>query len=80
MTQLTLFEKTGKKIINLKEASTWASEYLNRNVTVSNISYLLQYGRVKKYGNSGNPLINIEELKNYYDSYDKEKQTSAGQE
>jgi len=35
---------------------------------------LLQYGRIKKYGSNGNPLINIEELKYYYDSYNTEKQ------
>jgi hypothetical protein len=65
MTQLTFFRKEDKKLINLKEASVWASQYLNRKVTVSNISYLINYGRIKKHGNDGNPLINIDELKNY---------------
>lgn len=74
MRQQTFFEKEEKKLIKLKEASKWASQYLNRKVTISNISYLLQYGIIKKYGSNGNPLINIEELKEYYDSYDKEKQ------
>ncbi len=73
MEQKTLFEKEEKKLINLKEASIWASNYLNRKVTVSNISYLVQYGRIKKYGNDGNPLVDIDELKNYYDSFSKEK-------
>jgi hypothetical protein len=73
MSQQTLFRKEEKKLITLKEASVWASQYLNRKVTISNISYLLQYGRIKKHGSDGNPLINISELKNYYDSYDKEK-------
>lgn len=72
MSQLNLFSGY-KKLINLKEASAWASQYLNRKVTISNISYLLQYGRIKKYGNDGNPLVNIEELKEYYDSFSKEK-------
>ena len=62
MRQLTFFKRT-RKLINLKEASGWASQYLNRKVTVSNISYLLQYGRIKKYGDNGNPLLSIEELK-----------------
>jgi len=69
-----LFGTGEKKFINLKEASNWASQYLDRKVTISNISYLLQYGRIRKYGSNGNPLIKIEELKDYYDSYDKEKQ------
>ena len=62
MSQLVLFGKEEKKLVNLKEASQWASDYLNRKVTISNISYLIQYGRIKKYGNSGNPLISIEEI------------------
>ena len=73
MSQLTFISEEDKKLVNLKEASIWASQYLNRKVTISNISYLLQYGRIKKYGNDGNPLINIEELKDYYDSFLKEK-------
>lgn len=74
MSQLTLFGEEEKKLINLREASDWASQYLNRKVTISNISYLIQYGQITKYGTNGNPLINIEELKDYYDSFHKEKQ------
>jgi len=74
MSQLSLIAEEVKKLINFKEASNWASQYKNRRVTISNISYLIQYGRITKYGNNGNPLINIEELKDYYDSNDKEKQ------
>jgi hypothetical protein len=73
MEQKSLFESEEKKLLSLKEASIWVSQYLNRKITVSNISYLIQYGRIKKYGNDGGPLINIEELKNYYDSFSKEK-------
>ena len=73
MDQLSFLEEENK-LINLREASKWASQYLNRKVTISNVSYLIQYGRIRKYGSNGNPLINIEELKCYYDSNDKEKQ------
>ncbi|GAB4290499.1 MAG: restriction endonuclease subunit M [Myxococcota bacterium] len=62
------------KFVNLREASRWASQYLNRKITVSNISYLLQYGRITRYGNDGNTLIDREELKSYYDSLNKEAQ------
>jgi len=74
MSQITLFGEEDKKLINLKEASIWASQYLNRKINVSNISYLIQYGRIKKYGNDGNPLVNIDELKDYYNSFSKEKE------
>jgi len=73
MVQQNLFEEGEKKLLNLKEASIWASQYLNRRITVSNISYLIKYGRIKKYGNEGNTLVNIDELKDYYDSFSKEK-------
>lgn len=42
-----------KDLLNVKEASDWASDYLRKNVTPSNISYLIQYGKVKKYGDNG---------------------------
>jgi hypothetical protein len=81
--QLTLFKDGDKKLVDLKEASIWASEYLNRKVTVSNISYLIQYGRIKKYGDDGNPLVDINELKCYYDSSsskEKEWQSILGED
>jgi len=37
------------ELLSIKEASEWASEHLNKNVTASNISYLIQYGKIKKY-------------------------------
>lgn len=74
MNQQTLFEIEQDQFVDLKRASTWASQYLNKNITVSNISYLVQYGRINKYGETGTPLINIDELKKYYDENDKERQ------
>ncbi|HGE69230.1 TPA: site-specific DNA-methyltransferase [Candidatus Poribacteria bacterium] len=74
MQQLTFFKDEDKKLINLKEASIWASQYINRKVTIANISYLIQYGRIAKYENNGTLLIDINELKDYYDSFSKEKE------
>ncbi|MCX8167282.1 MAG: site-specific DNA-methyltransferase [Candidatus Micrarchaeota archaeon] len=74
MEQLTIFKNENKKLYTLKEASLWASQYLNRKITVSNISYLIQYGRLRKYANNGCPLVNIDELRDYYDSFSKENQ------
>jgi len=55
------------RFVSLKEASTWASNYLNRDIKISNISYLIQYGRIKKYGNNKKVLVSLKELKEYYD-------------
>ena len=52
----------------LQQASQWATQYMGKNVTSSNISYLVQYGKVKRYENDGVTQIDKEELKAYYDA------------
>src|SRR3989338_9679224 len=54
------------ELLTIKEASEWATKFLNKNVTTSNISYLIQYGRVKKIGQNGTTLIDKNDLINYY--------------
>ncbi len=56
-------------LLSIKDASIWASDYLNKNVTSSNISYLIQYGRIKKYGDNGNIRVCRHELIEYYMSF-----------
>lgn len=52
-----------------KEAAEWASKYLNKDVSPSNISYLVQYGRLEKsYNANDQPRVSLKELKEYYDS------------
>lgn len=58
-----------KHLLTIKEASVWASNHLNKNVTTSNIAYLLQYGRIKKFDDNGATYVSINELNNYYKSY-----------
>lgn len=62
---------------NIKEASEWASNYLGKDVSTNNISYLINYGKILKYDSEGNWVnnisngnlrINIDELKEYYDN------------
>jgi hypothetical protein len=55
-------------LITIDEASIWATNFLKRNITSSNISYLIQYGRIKKYVANGRTLVSISDLKNYYES------------
>lgn len=54
------------ELLTIKEASLWATEYLDKNVTTSNISYLIQYGLIKKAGSNGSALILKEDLVDYY--------------
>ncbi|MDD4516440.1 DNA methyltransferase [Massilibacteroides sp.] len=62
------------KLLSIKDASIWASDYLKREVTTSNISYLIQYGRIPKIGENGNTQILKEDLVNYYKEYGKSKE------
>ena len=62
------------ELLNIKEASEWASEFLNKEITTSNISYLIQYGRIHKKGTNGATLVAKEDLKNYYQKYNKSKE------
>jgi hypothetical protein len=56
-------------LLTIKEASDWASAYLGKNVTTSNIAYLIQYGRIRKFGENGSTQIDLSELEQYYKSY-----------
>lgn len=63
------------ELLTIKEASLWASNHLKKNVTTSNISYLIQYGKVKKYGNNGTTAVNKYDLISYYKSYNGQRET-----
>jgi hypothetical protein len=58
--------------LTIKEASEFASSYLNKNVTTSNITYLLNYGRVEKIGNNGTALVSKKSLLDYYETIHRE--------
>ena len=56
-------------LMSLYHASVWASKYLNKKVTSSNISYLIQYGRINKYLEGGKVAVRKNDLVNYYKGY-----------
>lgn len=62
-------------LITIKDASLFATEYTGRNVTTSNIMYLIQYGKVKKYGENGSTLICKADLVSYYESANGKRET-----
>ena len=41
-----------------------------------NISYLVQYGKVKKHGENCSTLVDLGDLKKYYDSYNGKREAS----
>ena len=56
-------------LLSIKEASEWATNFLNKNVTPSNISYLIQYGRIPKVGHNGSSSVRKQDLFEYYKSF-----------
>lgn len=68
------------ELMTIKEASEWASSYLNKDVTVSNISYLIQYGRIRKYKKDGTTAVNKKDIKRYYNSFIGKREASWKEE
>ena len=54
------------ELLTIKEASEWATKHTGKLVTTANISYLIQYGRIKKIGDNGSTQISKQDLTNYY--------------
>ena len=57
------------QLISIKQASELASKLLNKQINVSNISYLIQYGKIRKFNDNGSTLVDTDDLKKYYFSY-----------
>lgn len=64
-----MLKLNNSELLTIKQASEWASEYLKKNVTSSNISYLVQYGRIKKKDFDSKTFIDKYDLIKYYKSY-----------
>ena len=62
-------EERDHDLMSLYQASVWASKYLNKEITSSNISYLVQYGRINKYLEKGTIAVSKSDLVNYYKDY-----------
>lgn len=56
-------------LISIQEACSWASKLLNREIAPTNISYLIQYGKIKKYGYNGKTKVKLDDIKKYYESF-----------
>jgi hypothetical protein len=56
-------------LVTIQDASKWATKHLSRTVSPTNISYLVQYGKVRKYGENGSTLIDLRDLEKYYTSW-----------
>lgn len=57
------------QLLSIAEASKWATDYIGRDVSPSNIAYLVQYGLIRKFGENASTQILQEDLKSYYKKY-----------
>lgn len=64
------------ELLSIKEASKWATKHIGKLVTTSNISYLIQYGRIKKIGENGSTQVSRNDLIKYYESYNGHREVS----
>lgn len=62
-------KRTMKELLTIKQAATWASDYTHKNITPANISYLIQYGKAKKWEEEGRIKIAVSDLEDYYNNY-----------
>lgn len=58
-----------EQLLTIKQASRWASDFLNKTVSESNISYLVQYGKVRKHNGGSSVFVDTDDLQKYYGSY-----------
>ena len=56
-------------LMTIQEASVWATRHLGKNVTPSNISYLVQYGRIPKMAEGGGVFVRRSDLETYYNGH-----------
>lgn len=62
-------------LICVAEAVQLARSITNKNITPSNISYLIQYGRISKFNQNGSLYVSKDEVINYFQTQrDKRKQ------
>ncbi|MDR0733771.1 MAG: site-specific DNA-methyltransferase [Dysgonamonadaceae bacterium] len=61
--------KASDGLLTVKEAGEWASGYIGKNVTPSNIAYLIQYGLIRKIGENGSTQVSQAELASYYNKF-----------
>ena len=62
------------RLLTIREASEWATAHIGKNVTTSNIAYLVQYGRIKRLESNGTTQVSQDDLRRYYQSYNDSRE------
>lgn len=64
------------ELLTLNQACKFAAQYLKRTVSTSNISYLVQYGRIRKFEINGSLRVPKVDIIHYYNSYHSTREQS----
>lgn len=64
---------SSRNLVNIQEACRWATEFLRREISPTNISYLVQYGKIRRFEQN---LIDLNDLKRYYNSFHGKRELS----
>ncbi len=67
---------SSNNLLTIREASQWATQYLDKPISASNISYLIQYGKISKIKINNELLINIDDLTRYYKAINQYKESN----
>ena len=67
-------------LLSVGDAAVWATKRSGRNITPSNILYLIQYGRVSRVELHGSVFVPLPELESYYSSFDAQRETRFKQQ
>lgn len=58
-----------ENLLSIKEATEWAQRNIDQNISSSNISYLVQYGQLRKYNKNAGVYVHLDEIKKYYQTF-----------
>lgn len=61
-------------LVTIQDAARWATDKLEREVSPTNISYLVQYGKVRKHGENGSTMVSLDDLEQYYSSWNGKRE------
>lgn len=66
------------ELVSILEASKIASDIIGKDITKSNISYLIQYGKINKHSNNGTTMVSKDEIESYYNKKKQEISNLVG--
>jgi DNA modification methylase len=57
-----------EKFFSINDAACWASSFFNKNITPSNITYLINYGKISKIDENNKTILLRSDIENYFNS------------